>query len=252
MNKIIQVKNLTKKYGQSIAVDDISFTVEEGEIFGLLGPNGAGKTSTLEILETLRPKSAGEVIIDNLSIDQHPEQIKQRIGVQLQHSGYYLNLNLKENIQLFAGLYNIKNFNALELLKMVELEEHAHKKFKQLSGGQQQRFSLAILLVNNPKIIFLDEPTTGLDPHARRNIWKIILDLKKQGKTIVLTTHYMDEAELLCDRIAIMNKGRIIAIDTPDNMIDKIIAEGFVQQKVVKKANLEDVFLYYTGHHLID
>jgi len=252
VNKIIQVKNLTKKYGQSIAVDDISFTVEEGEIFGLLGPNGAGKTSTLEILETLRPKSAGEVIIDNLSIDQHPEQIKQRIGVQLQHSGYYLNLNLKENIQLFAGLYNIKNFNALELLKMVELEEHAHKKFKQLSGGQQQRFSLAILLVNNPKIIFLDEPTTGLDPHARRNIWKIILDLKKQGKTIVLTTHYMDEAELLCDRIAIMNKGRIIAIDTPNNMIDKIIAEGFVQQKVVKKANLEDVFLYYTGHQLIE
>lgn len=248
---MISIKGLSKKYEEYLAVDDINFDVFEGEIFGLLGPNGAGKTTTLEILETLRKKTSGNIIIDDIDIDKQPLSIKQIIGVQLQQSGYYLNLNLKENIQLFAGLYNVKNFNAQELLKLVGLEEHAHKKFKQLSGGQQQRFSLAILLVNDPKIIFLDEPTTGLDPHARRNIWNIILELKRKGKTIVLTTHYMDEAELLCDRIAIMNAGKIITIDTPENLIENILNAGFEPRKNIKPANLEDVFLFYTGHQLI-
>lgn len=251
MRKMISIKGLSKKYEEYLAVDDINFDVFEGEIFGLLGPNGAGKTTTLEILETLRKKTSGNIIIDDIDIDKQPLSIKQIIGVQLQQSGYYLNLNLKENIQLFAGLYNVKNFNAQELLKLVGLEEHAHKKFKQLSGGQQQRFSLAILLVNDPKIIFLDEPTTGLDPHARRNIWNIILELKRKGKTIVLTTHYMDEAELLCDRIAIMNAGKIITIDTPENLIENILNAGFEPRKNIKPANLEDVFLFYTGHQLI-
>lgn len=251
MRKMISIKGLSKKYEEYLAVDDINFDVFEGEIFGLLGPNGAGKTTTLEILETLRKKTSGNIIIDDIDIDKQPLSIKQIIGVQLQQSGYYLNLNLKENIQLFAGLYNVKNFNAQELLKLVGLEDHAHKKFKQLSGGQQQRFSLAILLVNDPKIIFLDEPTTGLDPHARRNIWNIILELKRKGKTIVLTTHYMDEAELLCDRIAIMNAGKIITIDTPENLIENILNAGFEPRKNIKPANLEDVFLFYTGHQLI-
>lgn len=251
MKKIIQIQQLSKSYDTFIAVNDINLDVYEGEIFGLLGPNGAGKTTTLEILETLRKKSSGKVLIDNIDLDQNPQAIKQIIGVQLQQSGYYLNLNLKENIELFAGLYNIKSFDPYKLLALVGLEDHAKKKYKQLSGGQQQRFSLAILLVNDPKIIFLDEPTTGLDPHARRNIWNIILELKKQGKTIVLTTHYMDEAELLCDRIAIMNAGKIITIDTPDQLINSILKEGFQPTKNVKPANLEDVFLFYTGHQLI-
>lgn len=251
MQSIISIQNLVKKYQNFTAVNSIEFEVIEGEIFGLLGPNGAGKTTTLEIIETLREKSSGTVIIDGLNIDTDSDKIKQIIGVQLQHSGYYLNLNLKENIELFAGLYNVKNYNALELLKMVDLEEHAHKKYKQLSGGQQQRFSLAILLINDPKIIFLDEPSTGLDPHARRNIWNIILELKKKGKTIVLTTHYMDEAELLCDRIAIMNRGEIITIGTPEDLVQKILDEGFESQKIIKKANLEDVFLHYTGTELV-
>ncbi|MDE1191856.1 MAG: ABC transporter ATP-binding protein [Arachidicoccus sp.] len=248
-NTIISVKNLTKKYGDFEAVKGISFDVMQGEIFGLLGPNGAGKSTTLEIIETLREKTSGEVFVAGLNLDKQPNDIKKIIGVQLQSAGYYPGLSLSELVQMFAGLYN-KQVDSLELLDSVNLRDKAKNKFKELSGGQKQRFSIATTLINQPKIIFLDEPTTGLDPQARRNLWDLILDIRKKGTTVIITTHYMDEAEFLCDRIAIIDSGKIISLDTPDNMIDELVATGFERPKQVKLANLEDVFLHLTGKTL--
>lgn len=246
---IISVQNLVKNYGDFKAVKGISFEVQKGEIFGLLGPNGAGKTTTLEIIETLREKTSGEVLVDGLSLDKDPLGIKAIIGVQLQAAGYYPNLNLTQLIDLFAGLYNRK-INALELLDTVNLREKAKNKFKELSGGQKQRFSIATTLINQPRVIFLDEPTTGLDPQARRNLWDLILKVREQGATVVLTTHYMDEAEELCDRVAIIDSGEIIALSTPGALIDKLLATGFTKPKPVRGANLEDVFIQMTGKEL--
>lgn len=246
---IISVKGLVKHYGQFEAVKGISFEVQEGEIFGLLGPNGAGKSTTLEIIETLREKTAGEVIVDGFNLDRDPNEIKKIIGVQLQTSGFYPGLNLLELIDLFAGLYN-RSVDPRELLKSVNLEDKAKNKYKELSGGQKQRFSIATTLINQPKIIFLDEPTTGLDPQARRNLWDLVKNIRSQGTTVIITTHYMDEAEVLCDRIAIIDSGKIIALDTPDKLIDELVATGFERPKEVKKANLEDVFINLTGHAL--
>jgi len=243
---IISVKNLIKKYDDFIAVQDLSFEVYENEIFGLLGPNGAGKTTTLEIIETLREKTSGEIIVDGFSVDKHPNSIKQIIGVQLQAAGYYPNLNLIELIELFAGLYGAK-IKPMEMLEKVNLQDKAKAKYKALSGGQKQRFSIATTLINQPKIIFLDEPTTGLDPQARRNLWNLIIEIRNAGTTVVITTHYMDEAEQLCDRVAFVERGKIIAVDTPDNLIDQLISSGFERKKEVKKANLEDVFISMTG-----
>ena len=243
---IITVKNLVKKYGDFTAVNDISFEVYEGEIFGLLGPNGAGKTTTLEIIETLREKSSGEITVDGYSIDNDTDAIKKRIGVQLQAAGYYPNLNLSELIDLFSGLYGIDK-SPKEMLEKVALTEKAKAKYKDLSGGQKQRFSIATTLINDPRIIFLDEPTTGLDPQARRNLWELIQDIRDKGTTVVITTHYMDEAEVLCDRVAFIDGGQVIGIDTPDNFIDKLVATGFDRKKEVKSANLEDVFINLTG-----
>jgi ABC-2 type transport system ATP-binding protein len=248
-NVIISVKNLVKKYGNFEAVKGISFDVIEGEIFGLLGPNGAGKSTTLEIIETLRQKTSGSVTVDGFDLDKHPNEIKVLIGVQLQTSGFYPGLNLVELIDLFAGLYN-KRVNAKQLLRSVNLEDKAKAKFKDLSGGQKQRFSIATTLINDPKIIFLDEPTTGLDPQARRNLWELIREIRAKGTTVIITTHYMDEAEILCDRIAIIDSGKIIALDSPDKLIDELVATGFERPKEVKKANLEDVFINLTGHAL--
>lgn len=249
MNTVISVQNLTKKYGNFEAVKGISFEVYEGEIFGLLGPNGAGKSTTLEIMETLRAKTSGTVQIGGFSLDTDAKAIKQIVGVQLQTSGYYPNLNLTELIKLFAGLYNEKA-DAMALLKSVNLQDKAKAKYKELSGGQKQRFSIATTLINKPKVIFLDEPTTGLDPQARRNLWELILDIRSKGTTVILTTHYMDEAEFLCDRVAIIDNGRIIAINSPDKLIDDLVASGFERPKEVKQANLEDVFIHLTGHSL--
>jgi ABC-2 type transport system ATP-binding protein len=248
---IIEVIDLHKSYNDFEAVKGISFQVNEGEIFGLLGPNGAGKTTTLEIIETLREKTSGKVLVDGFDIDKDPNQIKQRIGVQLQAAGYYPSLRLTELIELFAGLYN-RNVDALTLLKQVGLEEKFKSKYKELSGGQKQRFSIATTLINQPKIIFLDEPTTGLDPHARRNLWELIRQVRATGTTIVITTHYMDEAEQICERVAVMEAGKIIALDTPDALIDQLVATGFERKKEVKKANLEDVFLSLTGQEWKD
>lgn len=246
MNTIIKVSNLVKRYGELEAVKGISFEVYQGEIFGLLGPNGAGKTTTLEIIETLREKTSGEVFVDGMSIDNDVQRIKQTIGVQLQSAGYYPNLNLVELIHLFAGLYNQK-VDAKAMLRLVGLEDKAKSKYKELSGGQKQRFSIATTLINKPKIVFLDEPTTGLDPQARRNLWGLIREIRDKGATVVLTTHYMDEAENLCDRVAIIDSGRIVSIDTPDQLIDHLVASGFERKKEIKKASLEDVFLNLTG-----
>ena len=247
MNKtIISVKDLHKKYGDFEAVKGISFDVYEGEVFGLLGPNGAGKSTTLEIIETLRDKTSGEVMVDGLNLDQSPDAIKKIIGVQLQSSGYYPGLNLTELIELFSGLYN-RSVNAGELLGLVNLQDKAKAKFKELSGGQKQRFSIATTLINQPKIIFLDEPTTGLDPQARRNLWELIKGISDKGTTVIITTHYMDEAEVLCDRVAIVDAGRVIAINSPGALIDDLVATGFQRPQEVKKASLEDVFLNLTG-----
>lgn len=244
---IITVKNLVKRYDAFEAVKGISFDVYTGEIFGLLGPNGAGKTTTLEIMETLRDKTSGDIMIDGLSVDHNKNEIKKIIGVQLQAAGYYPSLNLTELIQLFSGLYN-REVNEMEILASVNLEEKAKAKYKDLSGGQKQRFSIATTLINQPRIIFLDEPTTGLDPQARRNLWDLIRSVRDSGTTVVITTHYMDEAEELCDRVAIMESGKIIALDPPHVLIDKLIATGFERKKEVKQANLEDVFLNIAGH----
>lgn len=246
---IISVKDLKKSYGDFEAVKGISFDVQEGEIFGLLGPNGAGKSTTLEIIETLREKTSGKVLVDGLDLDTSPNDIKKIIGVQLQTSGYYPSLNLVELINLFAGLYN-EEVDPMLLLDKVNLRDKAKAKFKEMSGGQKQRFSIATTLINRPKIIFLDEPTTGLDPQARRNLWDLIRDIRKQGTTVIITTHYMDEAEVLCDRVAIIDSGKIIALNSPDKLIDELVASGFEKPKEVKQANLEDVFIHMTGHLL--
>jgi len=246
---IIQIQNLVKNYGEFEAVKGISIDVYEGEIFGLLGPNGAGKSTTLEIIETLRQKTSGTVVVDGFNLDKQPNEIKKIIGVQLQTSGFYPGLTLVELIHMFAGLYQ-QPVHAMDLLKIVNLQDKAKAKVKQLSGGQKQRFSIATTLINKPKIIFLDEPTTGLDPQARRNLWDLVKNIQSQGTTVIITTHYMDEAEVLCDRVAVMDSGKIIAIDTPDKMIDDLVASGFERKKEVKAATLEDVFINLTGKSL--
>jgi ABC-2 type transport system ATP-binding protein len=246
---IISVKDLVKNYGNFEAVKGISFHVYENEIFGMLGPNGAGKSTTLEIIETLREKTSGKVTVDGYDLDKAPGEIKKIIGVQLQTRGYYPGLKLVDLIELFCGLYN-KDMEPMELLQMVNLTEKAKSKFKELSGGQKQRFSVATTLINDPKIIFLDEPTTGLDPQARRSLWELIRTIRSRGTTVIITTHYMDEAEYLCDRVAVIDSGKIVALNSPDQMIDDLVASGFERPKEVKKANLEDVFIHLTGHSL--
>jgi len=220
METVIEVKNLKKNYGDLVAVNGISFSVEKGEVFGLLGENGAGKTTTLEIIEGLRKATAGDISVLGFDVKNDISQIKERIGVQLQSSAYYKFLKLYEIIELFGNFYH-KKVDADELFEMVGLKSKAGQYVDALSGGQKQRFSIIASLVNNPDIVFLDEPTTGLDPVGRHNTWDIISSIKAKGKTIVLTTHYMEEAEILCDRVAIMEKGKLIAVDKPHRLIEQ-------------------------------
>lgn len=238
MESIIDVNNLTKKYGDFTAVDGISLTVEQGEVFGILGPNGAGKTTTLEMIEGLKSITSGDVVLDGHNVRHEARIVKSMIGVQLQASSFFDNLNLKELVETFASLYGRK-VDALKLLRDVQLEEKAKSVVKALSGGQKQRLSIAIALVNDPKVLFLDEPTTGLDPQARHHLWGLIRAINKLGKTIVLTTHYMEEADVLCKRIAIMDHAKIITLNTPQALRE----EHHVQ-------TLEEVFLKLTGHSL--
>jgi ABC-2 type transport system ATP-binding protein len=245
----IDVDGLRKRYGPLTAVDGISFQVNDREIFGLLGPNGAGKTTTVEILEGLRPADDGRAIVAGVDVRRHPQQVKALIGVQLQSSAFFDGLNLIELLDLFASLYR-RTVDARALLAKVDLEEKARSPVGKLSGGQKQRFSIATALVNEPRILFLDEPTTGLDPQARRNLWDLAQGIRQEGRTIVLTTHYMDEAQVLCDRVAIMDHGKILSLDTPDTLIQRLIDKGFRGAKVEREASLEDVFLDMTGRGL--
>lgn len=249
MSDIISVKNLVKKYKDFTAVNDITFSVKEGEIFGILGPNGAGKTTTLEIMETLKPLTSGHVLIDGYDVTKHSWDVKRRIGVQLQSSAFYPELSLVELLDMFAAMYDVK-ISPMDMLKEVNLEDKAKNYVKQLSGGQKQRFSIASTLINQPKVIFLDEPTTGLDPQARINLWEMVQKINKSGVTIVLTTHYMDEAEQLCDRLAVMDHGQILKIGTPKVFIQDLLKTGFKKEVKPEPANLEDVFLQLTGRQL--
>jgi ABC-2 type transport system ATP-binding protein len=246
---ILTVANLTKSYGGIPVVDGISFTVQEGEIFGILGPNGAGKTTTLEMIEALRPIDSGCVVLDGIDVAKEPNRIKQLIGVQLQSTAFFDKLTLTELLKMFGCLYG-KAVDTAALLDSVQLGDRAKSYAADLSGGQRQRFSIASALVNDPRILILDEPTTGLDPQARRNLWELIQALRAKGLTIILTTHYMDEAESLCDRIAIMDGGRIVALDTPAALIGQLLEKGFQKSVQVQQATLEDVFIDLTGKEL--
>lgn len=250
---VIEVQGLMKTYqsaaGPVQAVNGVSFAVQPGEIYGLLGPNGAGKTSTVEILEGIRPATEGTVLVAGVDVRRTPAAVKPLIGVQLQASTFFDNLTLLELLEVFASFYGHR-VDGRALLREVELDDKRGAYFAQLSGGQKQRFSLAAALVNDLIVLFLDEPSTGLDPQARRHLWNLVQRIRAAGKTVVLTTHFMDEAEMLCDRVAIMDQGRIIAEDTPQGLIEALLAKGFRRQRVEQLANLEDVFLDLTGREL--
>jgi ABC-2 type transport system ATP-binding protein len=246
---ILKVKDLRKTYGDIDVVKGINFEVKRGETFGILGPNGAGKTTTLEMIEALRPIDGGKIELAGIIVSDNPQEVKEIIGIQLQSSSFYDRLNLVEQLQMFASFYGSK-INAMELLKEVELEDKAKSRVEQMSGGQKQRFSIATALVNKPKVLFLDEPTTGLDPQARRHLWDLIGQIKSKGITVILTTHYLEEAEMLCDRVAIMDNGQIIALDSPKNLIKDLLKRGFKKEQHVEQANLEDVFIDLTGKGL--
>ena len=246
---IIEVQGLTKEYGNKAVVDNISFSVHEGEIFGVLGPNGAGKTTTLEMIEALRPIDGGLVTVDGYDVKRDVAKIKHIIGVQLQSSAFFEKMTLSEQLTMFASFYG-KKVDPIELLDQVDLAEKASSYPEKLSGGQKQRFSIAVALVNEPRVLFLDEPTTGLDPQARRNRWELIQKINQRDITIVLTSHYMEEAELLCDRLAIMDSGKIITLDTPKKLIKDLLAKGFKKPQIVQQANLEDVYIDLTGKAL--
>jgi len=252
---IIKATNLEKHYPNPenplvtfAAVNDVSLDIEPEEIFGLLGPNGAGKATTLEMIEGLTSIDKGNVFIDDIDVRKQPYAVKKIIGVQLQSNEYFDRLNLSDLLLLFASLY-ATSIDPKALLAKVNLENKIKAKPDDLSGGQKQRFSIACALVNNPKILFLDEPTTGLDPQAKRNLWNLAKTLNAEGMTIVLTTHNMEEAEYLCDRIAIMDQGSIIAQDTPQQLILDYAPEP---PEIPLRGNIEDVFLALTGHGLRD
>ena len=248
---IIQVHDLRKSYGDLKAVDGISFGVSAGEIFGILGPNGAGKTTTVEILEGMRAPDNGIAVVNGIDVQKDPRAVKKIIGIQLQSSAFFDRLSLVEILDVMASLYH-RQIDALVLLRDVELDDRANALFKELSGGQKQRFSVASTLVNDPILLFLDEPTTGLDPQARRHMWELVQRFKSEGRTVLLTTHYMEEAEELCDRVAIMDHGKIVAMDRPAALVDSLLSRGFQKDHTENLANLEDVFLDLTGRALRD
>ena len=230
MDEAVRVEGLVKRFGSLVAVAGISFTVLQGEIFGIVGPNGAGKTTTLEIIEGLQKPTQGKVTVLGLDILDQPAKVKARIGVQLQSSAYYDHLTLKEVLALLGTFYPTR-VSPDALLERVGLLDKADSRVKQLSGGQKQRFTVAASLVNDPELVILDEPTTGLDPQARRNLWELVRDIHQGGATVILTTHYMEEAEILCHRLAIMDQGQLMAVDTPRNLVSQL--EGTYTVKLV-------------------
>jgi len=227
----VAVEGVRKSYGSIVAVGGVTFSVMRGEVFGILGPNGAGKTTTLEIIEGLRAPDAGRVTVLGMPIPRDLREVRERIGVQLQASAYFDFLTLAEVLDLLGKFYR-RRLAPKVLLEMVGLSERARSLVKHLSGGQQQRFSLAASLVNDPELLFLDEPTTGLDPQARRSLWEIVRRMRQEGRTVVITTHYMEEAQALCDRVAIMDNGRIVALDSPQRLIDSLEAPFRILFKV--------------------
>lgn len=246
---VVEVVDLHKAYGSVRAVQGVSFNVAQGEVFGLLGTNGAGKTTTLECIEGMLPVDHGAIRVAGIDVSKEPERVRRTIGISLQKSAFFERLTLTELLSLFGDLYG-NGRQPMALVDKVGLKEQARRQVKTLSGGQQQRFALAVALVNDPPLLFLDEPTTGLDPQARRNLWDLVRGLRAEGRSVVLTTHYMEEAEELCDRVAILDAGKILALDTPRNLIRQLLATGFHKQIEVQPANLEDVFLQMTGRQL--
>ena len=246
---VVHADKLRKRYGDREVVRGVSFSVAQGEIFGILGPNGAGKTTTLEMMEAMRPIDGGKATINGIDVAAHPMDVRRIIGVQPQSPAFQDKTKLSELIELFAAAYGEK-VNPLELLEEVQLAEKAGSYAETLSGGQKQRLSIAAALVHRPKVFFMDEPTTGLDPQARRNLWELVQQVRDRGVTVILTTHYMEEAELLCDRVAIMDQGEIIALDSPKNLVKQLLKKGFTKQQHVEQANLEDVFIDLTGKAL--
>ena len=238
---------LRKAYGDVVAVNDLSLTVARGECFGLLGPNGAGKTTTIEILEGLLAPDAGDVEVLGLRWRSDERALRQRLGIQLQETQLPDKLTVEETLRLFRSFYD-RGRTIDALLQIVELESKRTSRVSKLSGGQKQRLSLACSLAGSPDLLFLDEPTTGLDPQSRRQLWETLKRFRADGGTILLTTHYMDEAEVLCDRVAIIDHGRVIAVGTPPDLIGSLVAP----QVVVRHGTLEDVFMSLTGRHLRD
>jgi ABC-2 type transport system ATP-binding protein len=246
---LVAAKKLVKVYDSVRVVNGVSFSINSGEVFGILGPNGAGKTTTLEMIEGLRDIDGGEALINGVNVAKEPSKARYLIGVQPQTPAFQDKTKAKEVLELFGATYGVK-ISADELLEKVRLSEKTNTYTENLSGGQLQRLSIAAALVHNPKVLFMDEPTTGLDPQARRNIWDLVKDIKKQGITVVLTTHYMEEAEVLCNRVAIMDNGKIIAQDTPANLISDLLQRGFKKKRTISQATLEDVFIDLTGKDL--
>ena len=238
---------LQKRYGDVVAVNDLSLTVRRGECFGLLGPNGAGKTTTIEILEGLLAPDAGDISILGLRWRTHERELRERLGIQLQETQLAEKLTVEETVAIFRSFY-ARGRPVDELIHVVELESKRTSRVGKLSGGQKQRLSLACALAGDPDLLFLDEPTTGLDPQSRRQLWETLGRFREKGGTIVLTTHYMDEAETLCDRVAIIDHGRVIAEGTPKELITALAAP----KVVVHEGTLEDVFMSLTGRHLRD
>lgn len=232
---MIRVRNLVKRYGGIRVVDGVGFDVAEGEVFGLLGPNGAGKTTTMEMIEGLRKPDSGEIQLFGVDGVREPDKMKEMIGVQLQSTALFDHLTAEESILLYGSFYRQMR-PVDELLKAFDLEEKRKTLVKHLSGGQRQRLAIALAVVHDPRVIFLDEPTTGLDPKARRDLWRIILTLKDEGRTIFLSTHYMEEAEQLCDRVAIMNAGQVIDLDSPSGLIRQLASDSVIEFALEKKA----------------
>jgi ABC-2 type transport system ATP-binding protein len=230
-DKVIEVSDLVKAYGNVVAVSHISFDVLHGEVFAMLGPNGAGKTTTTEIIEGLRTADSGSVRVLGMDTSKDTRSIKERIGVQPQSPALFPTLKVKEIVEFFRKLYK-KSIPASRVIELASLEESRDVLFRNLSGGQQQRLSAALAFVNDPDIIFLDEPTTGLDPQARHAMWEVIETFRKAGKTVLLTTHYMEEAERLCDRVAIIDHGQIIALDGPQRLVEEHFRESAIQFKM--------------------
>jgi len=245
----IEVDKLTKRYGDLLAVNDISFSVSKGEVFAFLGPNGAGKTTTVEIIETIRTPTSGKVTLLGMDATKKKRDIVSRIGVLPQEFSSFDRITVRETIQYYSRLFSCKNTDIDGLLELVNLKDRSREQYKNLSGGLKQRLGIAIALVNDPEVVFLDEPTTGLDPRARREVWEVLQGLKEKGKTVFLTTHYMEEAELLADTVAIISKGEIIAMGSPDELIEnnanyQILTLKSVDEKVfeiVQKMGFEPV-----------